>query len=394
MDAGQVRERTRNGRTEYWVEVWWGNPKERYTFTQIPVPGPNGTEWHSCAENKPMAEFLLSIIRGRIKDKTFHPDEFRKKSPMQFDVYARNWLKIKKPNVGAGHYHVMEWAIEKYLIPHLGSSYLLNLSKNRLRQLQNDLKGKNRDLSLKSKKNIMDTLSWMLNDACPEYISMVPKFPGFKGGESIIPRDIRVPAVETILSVINTIPERHRWPYLFMAYTGCRPSESRAFRKQDIEQYFLMFVKTFERGDKEVPVKGKKPLPFPRTEAVNLILKNAPDDLAPSPYRFINPDTREHYTENEINKIWRTAYREAGFSYLKLYDCTRHAFATMMRMGGMKLEDIRDLMRHSDIKTTGIYDHSSITRLAPMIDKILPFPGGKTVGGPLAKSDKSSNIMN
>jgi integrase len=391
MEIGQVCDRKRNGRAEYWVEVWWGNPKQRYTFTQIPIPGPNGIEWHSCSSDKSRAEFLLHIIRGRIKDNIFHPEEFRKQSPMQFDVYARKWLEIKKPNVGTGHYDVMKWAIERYLIPQLNNAYLLNISKNRLRELQNNLTGKNKALSLKSKRNIMDTLLWMLRDACPEYISRVPDFPGFKGNESIIPRDIRVPEINTIFNIIEKVPEEHRHIFWFMIFTGCRPSEARAFRKEDIEAKFIMFVKTFDGVDNLVPVKGKKPKPFPRTKSLNHILSRVPANLTPQV--FINPSTGKHYTSHEVTNLWRASYTHEGFGYLKMYDCTRHAFATMMREGGMDLADIKDLMRHANMKTTEIYDHSSITRLTPMIDKILPFPGGSTAGKPLANKKEPANSL-
>jgi site-specific recombinase XerD len=140
-------------------------------------------------------------------------------------------------------------------------------------------------------------------------------------------------------------------------------------------------------------VKGKIAKPFPRTEAVNHILSSAPKNLAPSPYVFINPGSGKNYKANDVVTLWRSAYIEAGISYLKIYDCTRHAFATMMRSGGMDMADIKDLMRHSNIKMTEIYDHSSVVRLARMIDKIMPFPGGNTVGKVLANEKESSNSL-
>jgi integrase len=388
MEIGQVSERKRNGYTEYWVEVWWGNPRQRYTFTQIPIPSPRGTEWKSCNRNKALAEFLLSIIRERIKNHVFVPSEFRKQSPMQFDIYAKLWLKMKKPNIGTGHYHVLNWAIYNYLIPQLGTIYLPNISNIRLRQLQNNLESvrkKGVSLDVKTKKNVMDTLSEMLNDACPEYISVVPKFPGFKGSEAIIPPDIKVPIIEDIFKIIMKIPEEDRSIFWFMIFSGCRPSEARAFRKEDIRGDHIMFVKTFDARGNLVPVKGKKPLPFPMTEALRWILDQTPKNLTPQV--FVNPRTGRPYIESKLPEIWHVARKEAGFEYLKLYNCTRHAFATLMRKGGMDLADVRDLMRHSDIKMTARYDHSTVIRLSSQVDKILHFPVGKM----LASEIKPSN---
>lgn len=51
----------------------------------------------------------------------------------------------------------------------------------------------------------------------------------------------------------------------------------------------------------------------------------------------------------------------------------------------MNKADIKDLMRHSDMKMTDRYDHSTVVRLASQVDKILPFPGGKAESKPLLK---------
>lgn len=58
----------------------------------------------------------------------------------------------------------------------------------------------------------------------------------------------------------------------------------------------------------------------------------------------------------------------------------------------MNKVDIRDLMRHSDMKLTDLYDHSSVIRLASQVDKILPFPGGKSVNKFLATENESSKL--
>ena len=389
MEYGQIRSRIRKGKTEYWIELDWDN--ERLTFTLLPVVGPKGTEWYSCSESEDNIKVLLTIIRGRIKDHAFVPSEFRKHSPMQFDIYAKSWLEMKKPNIGTGHFHVMTWAINNYLVPQLGNTYLPNISKTRLRQLQNHLDSVRQmgaPLSPKSKKNVMDTLSSMLRDACPEYISVIPEFPGFKGNEAIIPPDIKVPIIEDIFKIIMKIPEEDRSIFWFMIFTGCRPSEARAFRKEDIRGDHIMFVKTFDARGNLVPVKGKKPLPFPMTESLKLVLDQVPKNL--TPHVFVNPRTGRPYIISIISEIWNAARKEAGFGYLKLYNCTRHAFATLMRKGGMNKADIKDLMRHSDMKMTDRYDHSTVIRLASQVDNILHFPGGKSVGKLLAAENEDT----
>lgn len=385
MRYGQIRSRKRgkkgNEKEEYWVELIWNN--EIHTFTQLPIAGPKGTEWCSCSSSEAAAQFLLDIIRGRIKDKCFNPAEFRKRSPMQFDVYARNWLEQKKSEVGTGQYHILEWAINNYLMPYFGTVYLPAINRTELRRFRTSIKK-----AIKTKKNIMDVLSQMLNDACPDYIPSVPKFPSFTGKNALIPPDIKVPSWDIILKIMWEIPDEDRPIFLFMLYTGCRPSEARAFRKEDVRDGHIMFVVTFDNYGNLVPVKGKKPKPGPITEILRRIL----DSLSKNAIRqvFSNPRTGRHYSRHAIEEIWRKALKAAGLGRMRLYDCTRHAFATYLRMGGMDLADIRDLLRHTDLRMTARYDHSDVMRLAPQVDNILHFPD-PSFGNSLATENKDSN---
>ena len=379
MKFGKVRSRVRSGREEWWVEVSWEG--KRYTFSSIPIYYPNHIEWYPC-ESKDRAEFLKTIIQDRIKDGKFNPWEFRKHSPMRFRQYAEEWLKGKKPNIGNSTFKTYRYAIDTWLVPKLGEMYLPNITKTVLRDLQNKI-----DREPKTKKNVMDTLSNMLRDACPDYIQNVPQFPGFKGNESIIPADIKVPALEDVFKIIGKIPDKDRHIFLFMVFTGCRPSEARAFRKEDIRGDHIMFVKTFDNYEQLAPVKGKKPLPFPMTQSLKNLLDEVPPNL--TPHVFVNPNTGKPYT-HKFTAIWNQACKDAEFGYLKMYNCTRHAFATMMRIGGMDLADIKDLMRHADIKTTMRYDHSSVIRLAKKVDNVLHLPNKKSVGKVLAKKKEAS----
>ena len=81
MEVGKVRSRVRNGKDEWWVELIWQG--ERLTFSQIPV----SDRWMPC-DTKDKADFLLSVIRGKIKDGTFIQYEFRKQSPMRLKKLA------------------------------------------------------------------------------------------------------------------------------------------------------------------------------------------------------------------------------------------------------------------------------------------------------------------
>jgi integrase len=361
MEVGKVRSRVRNNKEEWWVELIWQG--ERLTFSQIPV----SDRWMTC-DTKDKADFLLSVIRGKIKDNTFTPFEFRKQSPMRLKKYAEQWLEMKKPNIGYSTYKVYYFSIYNDIIPFLEDIFLPNITKNVLRDLQNSIKK-----APKTKKNIMDTLSAMLRDACPDYIQRVPQFPGFKGNESVIPPDIKTLELKDFWTIWDKIPKEDRYIFMFMILTGCRTSEARAFRKSDIRSDHIMFVVTFDHEEKEVPVKGKKPKPFPLTEGLKNLFKTVPPNL--SSRVFVNPRTGRAYSHH-ITDIWNDACKNVGFNYIKLYDATRHTFATLcLNSGELNLDDIKDLLRHSERKMTERYAHRKVTLLAQKIDNVIRFPG-------------------
>jgi integrase len=166
------------------------------------------------------------------------------------------------------------FSIYNHIIPFLGDIFLPNITKNVLRELQNSI-----HKAPKTKKNIMDTLSMMLNDAYPDYIQYIPQFPGFKGNEAIIPPDIKTLELKDFWKIWDKIPQEDRYIFMFMILTGCRTSEARAFRKSDIRSDHIMFIVTFDHEEKEVPVKGKKPKPFPLTEGLKNLFSTVPPNL-------------------------------------------------------------------------------------------------------------------
>ncbi|WP_298506694.1 site-specific integrase, partial [uncultured Sphaerochaeta sp.] len=354
------------------MELWWQG--KRHTFASVPVLG----KWMPLS-SKANAEFLLSVIMGKLKDDAFNPLEFRQHSPVKFYQYADNWLADKKPNIGLSYWRGCRDNIEKHLKPFIGDRYLPLIDKTLLRKLQTSLNG----YAPKTRKNIMDTLSAMLRDAYPDYIPHVPTFPGFKGAETIIPPDIQTLELADFWKIWAKIPPEDRYIFMFMILTGCRTSEARAFRKTDIRSDHIMFIKTFDHADQEVPVKGKKPKPGPMTQSLRNLFESIP--AHESPLVFVNPRTGGKYSHH-MSDIWNDACKAAGYPYIKLYNATRHTYATLlMNSGEFKLEEIMSLLRHTEIKMTQRYAHRKITVLAPKIDNVIWFPGfGDTFGKPLA----------
>lgn len=75
-----------------------------------------------------------------------------------------------------------------------------------------------------------------------------------------------------------------------------------------------------------------------------------------SEYVFVNPDTKEPYTDPK--KAFATACRLANIHNLHWHDL-RHTFGPRLAEAGFSEATIAELMGHSDAKTTRRYTHGT-----------------------------------
>jgi integrase len=75
-----------------------------------------------------------------------------------------------------------------------------------------------------------------------------------------------------------------------------------------------------------------------------------------SEYVFINPKTGTKWGTTAFNKLWRQIREKAGLPDLKFHGL-RHTVATRLVKEGIPLPVVKELLAHSDIKTTMQYNH-------------------------------------
>ena len=79
-----------------------------------------------------------------------------------------------------------------------------------------------------------------------------------------------------------------------------------------------------------------------------------------SHYLFPNPSTGEPF--QQIFYSWDKARKASHIDSVRMHDL-RHSFASAMVNSGMTLYDVKEILGHSNIRTTERYAHLSNSRL-------------------------------
>ncbi|GMR04580.1 MAG: hypothetical protein BMS9Abin23_0480 [Thermodesulfobacteriota bacterium] len=89
------------------------------------------------------------------------------------------------------------------------------------------------------------------------------------------------------------------------------------------------------------------------------MLKEMCQSKHPEAFVFINQRTGRPYTQNFINELWVEARKQKGLD-IPLYNATRHSLASTLLNDGADLAAIKDILGHTDIRTTLIYAHGDL----------------------------------
>jgi len=212
--------------------------------------------------------------------------------------------------------------------------------------------------SLKYLSNIMKALENFFNILLR--YDLIPKKPSFP----VITLDRKTPRwvdYEIQLNLLEAIPEVHRPIFKFLAFQGIRPSEARALKVKDInlKQNTLTVARTYSDREIRERVKGKVVKPRLINPAVVPLLVELCRDKTPEAFVFTSPRTQKTYSENVLRRIWDDARKTVGID-ITLYEATRHSLASIAASNGASITAIKDVLGHTDIRTTLKYAHNDL----------------------------------
>jgi integrase/recombinase XerD len=82
-------------------------------------------------------------------------------------------------------------------------------------------------------------------------------------------------------------------------------------------------------------------------------------EYKPKCYLFENENTGDPISIRTIQEVFKAAKKKAGLNKKAGMHSLRHSFATHLHESGIDIKYIKDLLGHSDIRTTEVYTHVS-----------------------------------
>lgn len=318
----------------------------------------------SFRQNYDLAVRSASVINSELERGIFRKERWQVRSKKLFNVqgYSEEWLKVIPSSISLATLHDYKNSFHNHINPILGDEYIEDINLEKLTLLMNNIKREP-----KGKKNVMGAMHRLMKYAHQNgHIPAMPLFPEFRGKNQIIKPEIRWVEPNEQFKILENIPKIHRPIFTFISLTGCRPSEARAFQRENIRERHIIFTITFGRGEEIKEVKGKKIMPFPLTEALKELFALTPTNL--TSFVFINQNTGRTYSRN-FNKIFNRAKKLAGFPNLKLNEFGRKSFA-MQTLAHMEKGMVSHLLRHQDPRMIDHYAEYQTAPLKSALDKI------------------------
>lgn len=315
---------------------------------------------------------LQAKITHEIENYIFDPSKYVRSEVEKFwamnllDQFKTYKLDSIAPSY-QGNYRGMIQAARDYF----GVDDVRDLRKLDLINYKAHLEGKG--ITGKTLKNYLDLLKSFLN-YCRNDLEVIVSFPSFPDVEVQEPKFKWVDQEDQI-RLFEHISESDKPIFAFLMLHGCRPSEARALKIKDVDlrNQTITISATFSGRVYREKRKGKrsKSVVIPvHSEMIEFIASRVCQGL-PEAFLFINPRTGKPYSQNRLRKIWDKVRKKAGISkQLRLYDATRHSFASQLIKSGASLLAVSKLLGHSSTKMTERYTHQAIEGLRTDLQKL------------------------
>lgn len=343
---GWVRVNKGKKRNTYYVVIPWdcmdGSGKKKKW--QFPF-GRDGSKFRYFDE----ADRHLNYLRALIDDGAFNPLDWIEEKPHSFESLQKTYFKACQRDVEENEMSPSTIATKqrywrKYFLSFFSGMDVKHVRNIHLRQFYDQLP----KMKAKTRLNIMSDVENFLKWCKEEEILKgdVSHYTGMKALRKKAKKERPEPRVSTHMmsdadyeKALGKMDNHDRPIFRFLRVTGCRPSESRALQRHDIDwqNRTIEIRRTFvDSAEGEVLIeraKSDSDHPVYLTEYLGVIIKSVSPRLD-HPHVFWNKKTGKPYTRREIDYRWRTALKQAGLPHIPLKNATRaNAVCELLRLG-------------------------------------------------------------
>lgn len=320
------------------------------------------------------ANTVLKTIRGEIEAHTFDPQKYLRADASKF--WTSNLLNLfeqhKLKNLAPGYRNYFSYMVG-IAKDYFGNQDIRDLRKLDLINYKDHLEKAFPDWKPKTLKNVLDVfkafLRYAKNDL--EMVDIVPSFPTVEVPDA----SFRWLGQTDQASLFEKVPDLHKPFIAFLMLHGCRPGEARALkcRNVDLEHDSITIGATFSGGMycERRKGKGARIAVIPIHPEMRDYIADRVRKAHPEAFVFVNPMTGEPYSETRIWKLWDKVRKAAGVEEgLRLYDASRHSFASQLVNSGVSLFTVSKLLGHSTTKMTERYSHANIESMRTELSKL------------------------
>jgi len=307
------------------------------------------------------ASRLQDKIQGEIDAHIFDPSRYsiEDQKDFLFETSMDKWLSEKESQAEKGilassYVDKLKIYKEKYTLSFFKGKDIRDIRTVDIKEFYRQLPER---LAPKYVKNILNALENFFNSLMEdEVIEKKPTFPKITIPEPVTHWCGR----ESQDKILGAIPEKHRPIFFFLTRQGLRPAEAAAVKWGDIDlsSGIITIQRTFSNRQIVERTKTKKVRPRLLHPEVLEILKSVPRGL-PNLFVFLNPQNRKPYQNYTLERIWNKAC-ESAETQIGLYEATRHSVASMAASAGVSINIIKEVLGHTDIRTTQRYSHVDV----------------------------------
>jgi integrase len=316
---------------------------------------------------------LLAHINYEIENHIFIPEKYLKSEQKEFYTETKldEYCDYKKDSLAPSYQSDFKRYV-RYAKEFFNTKDIREIRKidviNYQKYLQEKLK-----VCGKTIKNIIDVfkafMNYLKNDL--EVLIDVPRFPQIE----IENKPFKWLSQDDQMKIFKFVPEKHKDIIAFLMLHGCRPAEARALRNKNVNlrEQTITITATFSGNVYREKRKGKRSkfVTIPIHQEMYIPMAIRIENNLPEAFVFINPNNGKPYTKNAIQRVWSSVRVAAGLdNSLRLYDATRHSFASNLVNSGTTIYKVSKLLGHSSVKMTEKYTHSDVENLRADIQKL------------------------